>query len=103
MNRREFVQRMFAAGLVTAAPKLIFDIGKNAGKYPLTGMHPKKMLIILDESFDRPFKPNPEWETAPYEEVIIMPANLLGINIVPNPHSRRRFDSNLKEVFPFTS
>ena len=33
MNRREFLKRMAACGLVAATPKLIFDMGKNASKY----------------------------------------------------------------------
>lgn len=34
MNRREFLTRMLQAGLVVAAPKLIFDLGANKAKYP---------------------------------------------------------------------
>lgn len=34
MNRREFLQRMFTAGLVVAAPKIIFDLGANSYKEP---------------------------------------------------------------------
>lgn len=32
MNRREFLERMFAAGLVVAAPKIIFDLAANTYK-----------------------------------------------------------------------
>lgn len=32
MNRREFLQRMFTAGLVVATPKIIFDLGANSYK-----------------------------------------------------------------------
>lgn len=30
MNRREFLARMFQAGLVVAAPKIIFDMGASS-------------------------------------------------------------------------
>lgn len=33
MNRREFLTRMGALGLVVASPKLIFDMGANKSKY----------------------------------------------------------------------
>ena len=32
MNRRQFLKRLAACGLVAASPKLIFDVGKNARK-----------------------------------------------------------------------
>jgi len=107
MNRREFVQRMFAAGLVTATPKCIFDMGANAHKYPLAGMHPKNLLIIIDESFDRPLSVNPDWVDAPYEEILI-PSAAESVLEKYNYSTRvfaagypRMFDSDLKEVFPF--
>jgi hypothetical protein len=37
ISRREFLARMFQAGLVVATPKLIFDIGANKHHYP-TGL-----------------------------------------------------------------
>jgi len=34
MNRREFLNRLAALGLVAATPKLIFDMGANKGRIP---------------------------------------------------------------------
>lgn len=34
MNRRDFLKRMAAAGLVAASPKIIFDLGANTYKEP---------------------------------------------------------------------
>lgn len=36
MNRREFLARMFQAGLVVATPKIIFDMGANSYKVNYT-------------------------------------------------------------------
>lgn len=53
MNRREFLKRMFQAGLVVAAPKLIFDLGANKHHYEnQSGTTKEKLNAMFRSVFD---------------------------------------------------
>lgn len=53
MNRRDFLKRMAAAGLVAAAPKIIFDIGAHSYKQPFTEnwhwTYPRRFKLVNGE------------------------------------------------------
>lgn len=108
MNRREFLERMFACGLVAATPKIIFDMGANARtNEQLFGQEPSFSGEWKWGDGDALIKLNPEYVDAEYEEILIPSAvgkvldkYRYSVNVVTNQYSRR-FDSNLKEIFPY--